>query len=25
MCVMKPGYYQASSGWYVWDCQSQWW
>jgi hypothetical protein len=25
VCVMKPGYYQASSGWYVWDCQSQWW
>ncbi|HEY4012388.1 MAG TPA: pectate lyase [Polyangiaceae bacterium] len=25
VCVMKPGYYQASSGWFVWDCQSQWW
>ena len=25
VCVMKPGYYQASNGWYVWDCQSQWW
>jgi hypothetical protein len=25
MCVPKPGYYQASSGWWVWDCQSQWW
>ncbi|MES1164414.1 MAG: pectate lyase [Verrucomicrobiota bacterium] len=25
MCVYKPGYYQASSGWFVWDCQSQWW
>ncbi len=25
VCVMKPGYYQASSGWYVWDCQTQWW
>ena len=25
VCVMKPGYYQAGSGWYVWDCQSQWW
>ncbi len=25
VCVMKPGYYQASNGWYVWDCQTQWW
>ena len=25
VCVMKPGYYQESSGWYVWDCQTQWW
>ena len=25
MCVPKPGYYQASSGWWVWDCQSNWW
>ena len=25
MCVPKPGYYQQSSGWWVWDCQSQWW
>jgi hypothetical protein len=25
VCVTKPGYYQESSGWYVWDCQSQWW
>ena len=25
VCVYKPGYYQQSSGWFVWDCQSQWW
>lgn len=25
VCVTKPGYYQASPGWFVWDCQSQWW
>jgi pectate lyase len=25
MCVPKPGYYQAGSGWWVWDCQSAWW
>jgi len=26
VCVLKPGYYQAStSSWWVWDCQSQWW
>lgn len=25
VCVQKPGYYQASSGWFVWDCQSPWW
>jgi len=25
VCVMKPGYYQESNGWYVWDCQTQWW
>jgi hypothetical protein len=25
VCVTKPGYYQASSGWFVWDCQAQWW
>ena len=25
VCVMKPGYYQQGSGWFVWDCQSQWW
>jgi hypothetical protein len=25
VCVEKPGYYQASSGWLVWDCQSPWW
>lgn len=25
MCVPKPGYYQASNSWWVWDCQSQWW
>ncbi len=25
MCVPKPGYYQAGSGWWVWDCQSNWW
>jgi hypothetical protein len=25
VCVEKPGYYQASSGWFVWDCQSPWW
>jgi hypothetical protein len=25
VCVMKPGYYQASNGWYVWDCQTPWW
>ena len=22
-CVMKPGYYQASTGWFVWDCQTR--
>lgn len=25
VCVTKPGYYNASSGWFVWDCQSVWW
>jgi len=25
VCVAKPGYYQTSSGWWVWDCQTQWW
>ena len=25
VCVTKPGYYQESTGWCVWDCQSQWW
>jgi hypothetical protein len=25
VCVEKPGSYQVSSGWFVWDCQSQWW
>jgi hypothetical protein len=25
VCVSKPGYYQESSGWFVWDCQTQWW
>ncbi len=25
VCVAKPGYYQTSNSWYVWDCQTQWW
>src|SRR5262249_55529889 len=25
VCVPKPGDYQVSSSWFVWDCQSQWW
>jgi Pectate lyase len=25
VCVLKPGGYQVSSSWFVWDCQSQWW
>jgi pectate lyase len=25
MCVLKPGNYQVSDSWWVWDCQSPWW